>query len=437
MQKTTTRLAPAIVLLSFTIAATSAFSAGFALQEQSVSGLGNAFAGAAAVAEDASTLYFNPAGLALLKGPQLLVGGHAISPAADYTDTGSVRANGAAMDGEADVELEQIALVPNLYYARPINNQTTFGFGINAPFGLSTEYDEDWVGRYHAIESALSVISFAPALAIKYGDNITFGGTFNLYYADVKLTNDIDFGYAALGPNGAGSLDVHGDLGGDGFGSGYSAGATVKLHQARFGMVYRSQVRLNLTGEADFTLPSNLPAFLVAAANDRFADQGIKATPTLPDSAAFSLLIPISDAFTLLWDASWTGWDSFDELRVDFDTNDDYAQPENWESSWRYAVGGTYQLNNRWKLRGGFALEETPIPSDEDRTPRIPDNDRQWFTGGLSYILSDRITVDAALAYIKADETEIHNTEITTQHVLNGEYDSDVTILSVQTIWHL
>jgi len=137
-------------------------AAGFALVEQNASGLGNAYAGQAASAQDASTIFFNPAGMTLLPDAQLVVAGHLIQPSAKFSGTFSAPVGGG-QGGDAG----GLAFVPNLYFALPLTSSVSLGVGINAPFGLKTDYDAGWVGRFQALKSDLKTINVNPSIAWK------------------------------------------------------------------------------------------------------------------------------------------------------------------------------------------------------------------------------------------------------------------------------
>ena len=162
-----------IKLGSFTLASllslgnfSAANASGFALIEVNASGQGNAYAGAAAHTNNASTVFFNPAGMMNLEGEQLSIAAHIIDPSSDFNNDGSKMndmAGGAPLTGKDD-DGGDTAFVPNFYWVKPLDDKTSFGIGVNAPFGLKTEYDDDWVGRYHGILSDLKTLNFNPSL---------------------------------------------------------------------------------------------------------------------------------------------------------------------------------------------------------------------------------------------------------------------------------
>jgi long-chain fatty acid transport protein len=170
------------LILSFVIFTTplAAQAAGFALIEQSGSGMGNAYAGGSAIAEDASTIFFNPAGMTYIQGTQAVGAIHFIKPNAEFNNQGSVAADfpgpsPAKPLGSEGPNAGDLALVPNAYFKTDLNENIKLGLGINAPFGLKTEYDKEWLGRFQADMSELKTINFNPAIAFKVNDQLSLG----------------------------------------------------------------------------------------------------------------------------------------------------------------------------------------------------------------------------------------------------------------------
>lgn len=375
-------------------------ASGFALVEQNASGLGNAFAGQAAVAADASTIFFNPAGMTLLPDAQLVVAGHLIKPSSKFSGTGTPLV-GAGDGGDTG----DLAFVPNLYYAFRLTPDVHLGVGINAPFGLATEYDAGWVGRTQAIKSKIETINVNPSIAWRATESLSFGAGLSIQTIKAELTKF------------AGALGTA-EIKGDDYGWGFNLGAIWQpAADTRIGLAYRSEVDYTLEGQATFS-------------GNALANTGITADATMPASASLSLVQHLSPQFDLLADVTWTGWSAFDELRV-LRTNGtllDYT-PENWDDIMRYSVGVTYHLSDAWSFRGGVAYDEAPV-SDLYRTPRIPDGARTWVAVGGQYRASKRSVIDFGYAHLFVEDVGLNITGGGT--TLSGEYDSQVDILSAQ-----
>ncbi|MES2013039.1 MAG: porin [Pseudomonadota bacterium] len=417
-------------------------AAGFALIEQNASGMGNAFAGASAVAEDASTIYFNPAGMAYLPDSQLVVAAHAIRPSAEFSNNASrtISALGTptAMRGSGGGDAGDLTFIPNIYFAKAISDTVHLGIGINAPFGLKTEYDNGWVGRYSALKSELKTININPAISYKASERFSVGAGLNLQRAEATLTNALDFGticYGKVNPvtcsgvlnltpqNADGGINIKGDD----WGWGYNFGAIFQPSQAsRIGVAYRSRVHHTLEGSATF---SNVPAALAA-----FTPNGsVTAKLVLPDSLSASIAHQLNDQWELLADATWTHWATFKQLQVVRTSGTLLSnQPENWKNTMRYSIGASYRYNEKLKLRAGVAYDESPV-LDDFRTPRIPDNDRTWLSLGASYKLSPSRSVDVGYTHLFVKEATLNQGAVgTSTGQLSGQYDSDVNILSAQ-----
>jgi len=400
---------------------TGANAAGFALMEQNASGLGNAYAGAAAAAEDASTIFFNPAGLTFLPGRQLVFAAHAIKPSAKFDDQGSVAPAAKTLGGEGG-DAGDWAMVPNAYFSWMLTDRIAVGVGVNAPFGLKTEYDEDWMGRFQAIESEVKTINLNPSIAYKVNERLSLGVGLNYQYAEATLTRAVNFGPIA----GEGGVKIEGEDDGS---WGWNAGAIFSVTpDLRVGLAYRSAIEHKLEGDVTFDRPPLVPP---AAA----PDGGIYARTTLPESASLSVFQRFDDRWDFMGDVTWTNWSRFKALDI-YREGGALLQstPENWDDSWRVSFGLSYRVNEAWKLRGGVAYDETPV-SDAFRTARIPDNSRTWVSFGAQWKPRPSLAVDVGYAHLFISEASINDdqgTGVAGNGLLRGEYDGSVDILSAQ-----
>jgi len=401
-------------------------AAGFAIQEQSVTGLGRAFAGSAAVADDASTIFFNPAGLTQLKYEELAVGLNYISPTSDFRDSGSKlppAAGGSALTGGDGNDAGVNAIVPNLYYAKPLSNTVVVGLGINAPFGLSTDYNDTWKGRYHAVTSEVLTVNLNPTLSFKATDKLSLGFGLNLQYIDVKLSQMADLGAKFLAsPQ---SADGKVKLRADDWSWGYNLGLTYQIQEAtRLGIAYRSKISHTLKGDGK----------LRNAAGTKMAEESIKSNVTVPESLSLALHHQVNDQWAVMADASWTRWNRFQNLIISSDNGTfDQNKPEKWGNTMRYGLGVDYKHSDKWTFRSGIAFDESPI-SSQHRTARIAGTDRKWVSVGASYTLKENIVVDAAYSHLFMSDPSINETNAN-GYILKGKYDTDVDLLGVQVRW--
>jgi long-chain fatty acid transport protein len=393
------------ILLCFVIFSTpmAAQAAGFALIEQSASGLGNAFAGGGAVAEDASTIFFNPAGMTYIQGTQIVGAVHLIKPSVNFSGMVS-----PAVGGGDGGDAGDLALVPNFYYKRDLTDAVKFGLGVNAPFGLKTEYDSTWLGRFQAVKSEVKTININPAIAFKVNDQLSVGAGVSAMWAQAELTSVANLAGAQV------------KIKGDDWGFGFNFGA---IYQAtadtRLSLAYRSEVKQKLNGEVSSVIAK--PLF----------NTGVTANINLPDSLSVSAFSRFDDKWDLMGDVTWTHWSNFQELKVVSDSGSVVGTPtqENWSNTLRYSVGANYHYSEALKLRAGLAYDEEAI-SDQFRTARIPGNDRKWVSLGANWKVTPNSSIDVGYAHLFINEATINNTA--SGLTLSGKYNGNVNILSAQ-----
>jgi long-chain fatty acid transport protein len=447
---------PAIATIAVALQYHSAYAGGFALIEQGGSGMGNAYAGASAVSADASTVWFNPAGMLELEGPQLAVAGHLIAVENGFSDRGTTlnpRLGLGPVPGVTETDPGGNTIVPNFYYVREIKNDLAFGLGVSVPFGNSTDYGRDWVGRYQAVESSVSVIDINPSLAYRVNEQLSIGGGISVQMFDATLGSAIDSSAVCLGLAANGTIpgaacansgltspgnfetDGYAEITGDSVAATFNFGVLYKPQEAtRLGFAYRHSVDHELEGEADFTNNENLAAIL-GSQIPLFLDVAATAEANLPSSAMFSVAHRVNDKLELLADATFTAWSSLEELRIVFDNplQDDSFNTLAYEDVWRFAVGLNYRHNEQLTLRTGVALDQDPVPSAQLRTPRIPGDDRRWLSFGASYRVSDQVGFDVGYAHLFVDEVPIANEgENTGGSTIRGVFDANINLVSAQ-----
>ncbi len=428
----------AAAVLSVMFFAGSAAGSGFAIIEQSAASAGYAYAGAGAVAEDASTIFFNPAGMALLSGNEAQLGAHYIIPKSEFKNQGSTTVLGTPLTGGDGGDGGESALVPNLFYMHSFSDKLKAGIGITAPYGLATKYDDGWVGRYHALKSELATLNINPSVAYKINDQWSLGVGVSFQRAEAELSNAIDYGTILVGqmlapPTASQNLDGHAEVDGDDWGYGANVGLIFEpLTGTRFGLHYRSKIDHTLTGDAKFATPA--PAAPVAAALG-LVNTTAEAEVSLPETVSISGYHAFNDRWAILADVTWTKWSRLEELRIKFGSGaNDSVTTLDWDDTWRYSLGGIFKATEALELRAGVAFDESPIPDEKKRTPRIPGEDRTWLTLGAGYRFSPMIKVDFAYAHLFVDDPKI-NKDITEAEnqlrgALVGEYDASVDIIS-------
>lgn len=412
-----------------------AWASGFALIEQG-GGLGNAFAGGAAAAEDAGTIFSNPAGMSRLAGTQASTGGSIIVPSAKFSDTGSTGALLQTAGGNGG-DAGGAALVPNAFMTMELDPALHFGLGISVPFGLQTEYDPTWIGRFQAIKSKIETINLNPSLAYRVNDRLSIGAGVSYQHISGELSSAVNYSAAAFSAGGSGLLTAIGGPGVEGVSTikgsdvawGYNFGALFNVSpDTRLGAAYRSQMKYTLTGTVAF---SGVPAAL--SASPTLANGDVILPITLPDSFSVSAFHQMNSGWDVMADASWTGWSALKELKIDRSSGANVLTvPENWKDTWRVSAGANYHYSEQWLARVGVAFDQSPVP-DAYRTARIPDSDRTWLSFGGQYKPSKAGRLDFAYAYLSVKAATIADDQAAGgKGDLVGSYSSNVHILNVQ-----
>jgi long-chain fatty acid transport protein len=405
------------------------WATGFQLRENSASALGNAFAGAAASTEDPSVIANNPAGMIGLSGNQVSGDIGIVIPSAVFSGM-AVSATRQAINGGNGGDAGSAQPVPAAYGFYDASPDLKFGLAISAPFGLKTQYDNGWVGRYQAIESDIETININPTVAYRVSDWLSLGGGPAIQHAHTVFTSAINSTTVArlanpLLPAAFTLPDGSASIGGNSLSVGYTLGLLVEVSPGtRFGASYRSQVSHNIDGTATFTVPAPL------AGSPRFQNTPARADLRTPDVVSLATSHEISPEVTLLAEVQWTNWSVVKSLRIERpDGSALIDQPEQWHGTWFGSVGATYRLDPDWIIRGGLAFDPTPI-RNQFRTARLPDSDRYWIAFGLGYKWTSDLRFDAAYAHIFAANPSINEVS-QTGDLLTGKYSNHIDIVSL------
>jgi long-chain fatty acid transport protein len=423
--------AAATIALSSGLAISDAQAAGFYIQEQSSYHLGMAFAGVAADPVDASTAYYNPAGLASLDRAQMQMGSHLIIPSAKIKNTGSsaTTAGGfaGALTGEDGGNPYDPELVPNMFAAYPAsdNHDIWIGFALTAPFGLGNEYEDDFFGRYDSTESKLKVIDFSPSVSWKVNDKFSVGAGINVQYADAHLENALPSPGAA-GPDP--STDGSQDLSGNSTSLGYNVGVLwTPQEDLRFGVHYRHGIDHELRGRVVID---------PVGGGAQIRVPGV-AELDLPAIASLAAAYDVNEKWTVQGHVMWFGWSVFDDIPVLLATNTFSSTEQNYEDTYAMAIGFKYKLDEQWELKAGYQFDQSPA-TDGFRSTRTPDGDRNWYSLGATYKLNDHVSFDLSGTYIDVKSEKIDLTRdfdygggLTASVDINGETEGDVGIVAV------
>ncbi|WP_338919974.1 outer membrane protein transport protein [Pseudomonas silesiensis] len=387
------------ISLAVALASTQIFASGFALNEQSISGMGTGFAGRSSSADDASTVFGNPAGMSRLKREQVTGGVAFIDAHTDISDASS-RPNGGTNKGD----MVPFMGVPMGYYVKPIDDQWAVGFGVYAPFGLVTDYENGFAGRYFGSKSEVQVVTLQPTVSYAFNDKVSIGFGPTINRIDGKLESNL-----SLDPR---APDGEVKIKGDDTALGYNVGILVQATDSTsVGLTYHSKVKYKLDG--DTKVNYGLLGAFGQSPNQKF-DASLDITT--PESVDFSVTHKLDDQWTLYAGSTWTRWSRLKEITVENSgvpaaLNNSFGtitEEQNWHDTWAHAIGASYQLNKQWVLRTGLSVDQAPT-NNENRSPRIPTGDRTIFSLGAGYSPTDDLTIDVAYSYLHEESVKIND----------------------------
>lgn len=404
-----TRLSALALGIAGALAMGQVQASGFQLKENSVKGLGSAFAGAGVKTGDSSVVVNNPATMTQFEGTTVQADATMIDLNYEYTGDGW-DALGRPLTGGDGGNAGDFTPIPAFSVVHKFDNGTAVGAMVSAPFGLATKYDNDWMGRYSAVESDVRVVELALTGAVDIiPDHLSVGVGLTFSQADVTLSKAVDFG-AALGgagvpgflPQGA---DGFAEIQGDDTGMGWIAGVNFRPNdKLSIGLNHRSEVKYDLRGDADWTVPAPARAtFDAIGMGPLFQDGGAGAELTTPAMTTVDVNYQFTDRFSMAATYAETSWESLQEVRVEFDNPDpDSVEPFEWDTTRFSSIGAEYVLNDAWTVRAGYAYDETPT-TYAHRTPRLPDEDRQWYSIGATWNFSDSLEFNIAYTRLEPD----------------------------------
>lgn len=407
-----------------------AAASGFQLIEQNASGLGNAHAGSAAVAENASTIFFNPAGMTQLQAREVSVGINAIRTSFKFTDQGSsVGALGNTGNGG---DGGGWGFVPNGYFSMALNKDLYVGVGFGAPFGLKTEYNNPWQGAAQSVMFDVKTYNINPSIAYRVNDKVSIGGGLNWQRLEAEYQRQVGVGSLFGGAIPAGTVAASPlTLKLDGDSWGWNVGTLFTLSPStKVGLSYRSEVKYDLKGDIKVSGPS---ALLNGAGTSN-----ARADLTLPGSFILSVTQDLSDKWQMLGDLSWTGWSSIpkiDVMRTSGASNGQKAQTLDTEfrDTWRVALGANYKYSEAMKLKFGIAYDQTPVKGASTRLVSLPDNDRLWLSFGTQWKPSKGTALDLGVAYLYVKDAKIDNNQSgDNRGRVTGNYEDSAWILGAQ-----
>ena len=406
---------------------------------QGASGLHNPVFGASALAQgnafvaradDASAIYFNPAGLTQLQRPQLSLGASFVLPSVEY------HGNGVSEDMDT-----KINTLPNFYIASPIiENKLAAGLGVTVPYGLQGKWDGDGFSRYVVTDFKLSIINVNPTITYKPLSCLSIGAGLDYYYATTDLDKHVNVGLINSSltgapidpttPEGLQDADLHGDA------FGYNAGILYTITpQHSIGISFRSKADLDLKGKLSL---SRLSGATAAVFDSSDFDTRTTTSATLPEMLSFGYAYRYKKLWSVEADVQWTNWSRFDVLKSSFDPTNPLLEANNedvrnWHNTWSFALGGEYALSEAIKVRGGYTFHESPVPADTFETS-VPQSSRHGLFTGLGYSWGKKLNkgIDFAYGTVFYENRKVNNSVgDAVQGPIDGNYDIITHIMAI------
>ncbi len=436
-----TRISALALGIAGALAMGQVHAAAFQLKENSAKGLGRAFAGSISAPDDASVVATNPAAMRGLDGRQVQADLSVISFSADFEGSGSyLNGAGGPISGGNGGDAGKVAPVPAAYFHMPVGEEEKMHFGVSltAPYGFSTEYDRNWLGRYSAVKTELKAVDLGVAFSYDVNPYVSFGASVFVEHLTIELGSAVDFGTILFTGGAAGLGFRPGNA--DGFSTiegsnnevGYTFGTLLSPSEnTHIGISYRSKVEHEIDdGTANFDVPANAAAVLAVSRPGWFVDTQGRATVTLPASLTFSVTHKINDKWSVMADLTRTAWaPAFDSVTVDYGSNQaDTVLAFDYDDSTFGSIGAEYRMSDTLTLRGGLAYDETPT-SYAHRDLRVPDENRKWVSLGLSWMPSEKMEYNVGYTHLFVNGANVSTTSSTANRV-QGEFDVGGDILA-------
>ncbi|EIV1852961.1 outer membrane protein transport protein [Vibrio vulnificus] len=397
--KTNKTLLSTAVAFGLLSSANLANAAGFQLAEYSATGLGRAYAGEAAMADNASAQWRNPAMLTYLEGTQVSVGAIYVNPNIDID--GNVNFAGKNISASSD-DFAHDAIIPNFYLSHQYNEKITIGFALGTNYGMETDLGKDFAASNFGNEA--SVISKEANLNVAYqlNEQVSLGGGVRYVIAEGSIGAVMPSQMGIVSPTLPGAALKY--MEGDDTAWGWQIGTAWQIDDNhRLGFTYKSAVDLKLEGYAE-GLGFDKKAPVAKARYNGSMEL------TLPATAELASFHQLSEKLAVQASINWTDWSSFKKLSAnipEFGTDaNQLVKTENWKDNYRLAIGTTYKLDTKWTMRSGIAYDMSAV-DDKYRTTTIPETDRLWLSIGAGYEWNENLSLDAGFTYIFAKDAPI------------------------------
>ncbi len=378
---------------------------GFQLNEHGAKAMaqGGAFV---ARADDPSAIYFNPAGIAFVNGIQVYAGVTFIVPKVSFFGPLQLNSN-----NESDMVSQTFTPI-NVYGTYQADSRLTFGLGVNNPYGLGTQWNSDWVGKYLSTKVTLNTFFISPTVGYKVTDDFALGVGLNYVTGSVNLQRDVQIPFAAPPPVVTLDMSAHA--------IGFSVGALYKLSPTlSVGASYRSQVKLDASGTASFS-PNYSQLSL--------PNGPVSSSLTLPPTAFVGIAYKAVDNLELEADYQYVGWSTYKELDIIFqggNTSNNVYSPKDYQNTYILRVGGQYAVGDI-QLRAGYLYDHSPVQT-QYVDPLLPDANRNGINLGVGYKISSNLRADVSYMFLKFDQRKADNTVVN----FDGTYNSSANLIGI------
>ena len=385
-------------------AASAAHAAGFMLTEQSAGALGRAYAGVGVDGTDLSGVYYNPATMTLHPGTAIQAGFVAVGLDLAYeSNDGKITENGQY----------NTQAIPHGYISHQLTDSMWIGLAMTVPFGMGTEYDDNWPLAYKGISAEVLTFDFNPNVAWKVSDKLSLGAGMSIQYAAADLKMGMGNG-------------VTSEIDADSMAWGFNVGLMWSpLENLRFGLSYRSRINHNADGDLEVTKPGMGVTTLDATA-----------TISTPAWAMATAAWDVNDLLSLYATFRWTDWSSFEELTIE-SLAGNTTITNKWQDTYLFSVGADLRFTSWWTFRAGIGYETSPIDDPQYRTAIIPDADRWWFALGSSFKATENMQIDVSAAWLHGTgERDLWGKNAQSQDEVKGRFDKlDAYLFGVQLVY--
>ncbi|MBT8380713.1 MAG: outer membrane protein transport protein [Ignavibacteria bacterium] len=409
-----------ITIIILALTAGKILAGGFQINEHGAKAM--AMGGAyTAIANDPSAIYWNAAGMTQMQGTNFLIGTALISPKSTF--------RGVTPSVDINYMKSNVFFPSHLFVTHSFTSSLSAGIGITTPFGLGTEWEDDWIGRYLAIKTQLTTFWVPVTLAYNVLDNLSISGGFIYSFADVLITRK-----NSQSPfEGDAFVELEGN---DHSAFGYSFGLMFKpFKDVSIGATFRSEIDYEFKGEAKTTGAQQLLEIGSLPNGD------VTAKLTSPMNIVGGIAVQVFPQLLLSADFQWIGWSSYDTLGVNFEDPDfeDLASPRLYEDTFIIRFGGQYNISDDVAVLGGVYYDKKPV-KNERISPSLPETDRLGFSFGADAKITKNFGIAGSYLYIRGNEITVTDSkEIYTpgNSPFNGTYNTTGHLLSFSFYYNI